>query len=345
MNFERIKHFANSQDIRHLTLHPEYLFKYYAESCTITEWLRIYKSNKIAAKWMNQWLPFRILVNDGHIDLLSWYSDDTSNLPYFIESEKLTTVLSIDAWRISELRASLRNLTNLTEVNIIVNNYGAPFLDLQFPNLSKITISSDRAGEWILPLVRVSSGLFELIEICRCAIAVYSIEWILDVHVDKLKFKEIVGCDQNIEPIFTMLFSNVRELSLDESYRYKTDPFFSLHTYELISFDSNVIESLHLNISRDFIDIQNIYRMPYLKKLTLKLYVHDYISFLNLMKCLVLLKNESLMIIIHIRLTGLSIFDALMNKRCTYCIYKMIRKEILLYISWNSNVLFFFETY
>lgn len=342
MNFNRIKHFSNNQDIRYLSTHPEFLFKFYAQNCTYDEWLQIYKYNQSLAKWMNQWLPNRIL-SKGEINLVQWNVKDVNLLNYFIEMENTITVLSIEGIMLCDYMEQLCRLINLVELNINLNTYGCDVFDLQFPHLSKLSITTDDPAYYIVPEVSVCSRCFEEVVIRRCGIDVPSIVWMLEVDVNIFKFIENVACTEDINELISNIFSKVRELKFYESYGYDVGPFHCIKSNDVINFESNSIEKLRFNIKGKFDQNQCINQLSNLKKVIVELMVYDFHTYLNLFKCLMLLKNNNSVVIFYVNIHNIIFYDPLFRNVNRNNFYQKIRYEILSFIKFNSNVLIFVE--
>lgn len=53
----------NNDDLNPIRLDPKRLYKMYAKQCDLKDWLKIYKSNKIYAMFMHEWLPNEIFID------------------------------------------------------------------------------------------------------------------------------------------------------------------------------------------------------------------------------------------------------------------------------------------
>lgn len=153
MDFNRFKYIAqqeNKKIFRKIICKPKLLYKAYARECDMSDWLKIYKSNKNFALYMHESLPFDIFTGPFQINIEKHrypiqkeeFELFCQNLDYFLTDQWHINELTIDHCCFShKTRNSIKKLINLKEMTI-THLYGSIY-PMHLKSLRNLHIKGD----------------------------------------------------------------------------------------------------------------------------------------------------------------------------------------------------------
>lgn len=120
MNFLKLKQLTRDFTIQDLDQNPTRPFKLYAQSCTLNEWLKVYRQNKRCALWMYAYTPYCSPLENNHINLTSYTNDqnDHEYLIYFLKNHPLTKLTISGNTLEPEIVNAIEELKLLTHLSV-----------------------------------------------------------------------------------------------------------------------------------------------------------------------------------------------------------------------------------
>lgn len=207
MDFNRIKHLAKNQDLKQIIKKPEILYKFYAETCDLIDWLKIYKTNKKFALQIHDWLYSKILEGTECVNLSEFryrMSKDELELLYenlnifLLDKSDIQMLLINHRYFSQKTKQTIEKTTNLKYLTI--TNISGEILPIPLKSLENLHLRGEedaRCDELDLQILTYLPILNTLI-LTDLSLNIDSINTFKHIKIDNLILNNIDLTDDDI---------------------------------------------------------------------------------------------------------------------------------------------------